>query len=47
MSKTFKTEYAEALLAYATTTESLKTICERRGLRYNTVSNYMRPKRPG
>ncbi len=44
--KRLKQEYAEALLLYATTTEPLKLISERLGLRYNTVSNYMRRNCP-
>ncbi len=44
--KRLKTEYAEVLLLYATTTEPLKSITDRLGLRYNTVSNYMRRNYP-
>ncbi len=41
-----KPEYAEALLTYATTTEELKSITDRLGLRYNTVGSYMRRNYP-
>lgn len=44
--KRLKLEYAEALLVYATTTERLKSITDRLGLRYNTVVNYMRNNFP-
>ncbi len=40
--KRLKTEYAEALLLYATTTEPLKSITDRLGLDYMNVGHYMR-----
>ncbi len=42
LNKRLKPEYAEALLVYAITTEPLKSITDRLGLRYNTVCNYIR-----
>ncbi len=44
--KRLKPEYAEALLLYATTTERLKSIADRLGLRYINLSNYMRRNYP-
>ncbi len=44
--KRLKPEYAEALLIYATTTEPLKSITDRLGLRYNTVGSYIRNHYP-
>ncbi len=44
--KRLKPEYAEALLLYATTTEQLKSIADRLGLRYINLSNYMRRNCP-
>ena len=44
--KRLKPEYAEALLIYATTTEPLKSITDRMGLRYNTVGSYIRNNYP-
>ncbi len=46
LNKRLKPEYAEALLVYATTTEPLKSITDRLGLRYNTVCNYIRRNYP-
>ncbi len=46
LNKRLKPEYAEALLVYAITTEPLKSITDRFGLRYNTVCNYIRRNYP-
>ncbi len=46
LNKRLKPEYAEALLVYAVTTEPLKSITDRLGLRYNTVCNYIRRNYP-